>query len=105
MEVATQGFSVNLAQATWFKSSKSGPNCDNCVEVAFVSGAIAVRDSKNAAGSVTRAPQWQHRRAHSRDRQPLLLRGGRGGAFGVARARNMTTGLLSGRTDLVAVED
>ena len=26
---------MDLTQATWFKSSKSGPNCDNCVEVAL----------------------------------------------------------------------
>lgn len=47
MEVATKGFRVDLTQAAWYKSSRSGPNCDNCVEVAFVAGAVAVRDSKN----------------------------------------------------------
>ncbi|MFI6758265.1 MULTISPECIES: DUF397 domain-containing protein [Micromonospora] len=46
----TKGFRVDLTDAAWYKSSRSGPNCDNCVEVAFVSGAIAVRDSKNTAG-------------------------------------------------------
>ena len=42
---------VDLTGAAWFKSSRSGPNCDNCVEVAFVSGAVAVRDSKNPGGA------------------------------------------------------
>lgn len=38
---------------TWFKSSKSGPNCDNCVEVnvgGAVPGAVAVRDTKDRQG-------------------------------------------------------
>ena len=50
MEIETKGFHVDLSAAAWRKSTRSGPNCDNCVEVAFVSGAIAVRDSKNPAG-------------------------------------------------------
>ncbi|MEJ3742302.1 DUF397 domain-containing protein [Actinomycetes bacterium KLBMP 9797] len=50
MEVETKGFRVDLSHAKWRKSSRSGPNCDNCVEVAFVGGAIAVRDSKNPTG-------------------------------------------------------
>jgi len=41
---------VDLSGAVWHKSTRSGPNCDNCVEVAFVGGAIAVRDSKNPVG-------------------------------------------------------
>ncbi|OKI47251.1 DUF397 domain-containing protein [Micromonospora sp. CB01531] len=41
---------INLTGATWFKSSKSGPNCDNCVEVAYVTGAVGVRDSKDKTG-------------------------------------------------------
>ncbi|MEV1146692.1 DUF397 domain-containing protein [Micromonospora sp. NPDC049799] len=48
--MATKRFSVNLTQAAWFKSSKSGPNCDNCVEVAYVAGAVGVRDSKDKTG-------------------------------------------------------
>lgn len=52
MEVKTKGFRVDLSRADWQKSSRSGPNCDNCVEVAFVDGAIAVRDSKNPTGAV-----------------------------------------------------
>lgn len=50
MEMATKEFPVDLTQATWFKSSKSGPNCDNCVEVAYVTGAVGVRDSKDKIG-------------------------------------------------------
>ncbi|GGM50826.1 DUF397 domain-containing protein [Micromonospora sonchi] len=48
--MAAKEFRVDLKQANWFKSSKSGPNCDNCVEVAYVTGAIGVRDSKDKAG-------------------------------------------------------
>ena len=43
---------VDLERAVWRKSSRSGPLTDNCVEVAFVDGAIAVRDSKNPTGPV-----------------------------------------------------
>ena len=50
MEIETKGFRVDLSRAQWFKSVRSGPNCDNCVEVAFVGEAIAVRDSKNPEG-------------------------------------------------------
>ncbi|WP_425570721.1 DUF397 domain-containing protein [Rugosimonospora acidiphila] len=46
----TKGLRVDLSRAVWRKSSASGPNCDNCVEVAFVDEAIAVRDSKNPTG-------------------------------------------------------
>jgi hypothetical protein len=50
VEVETKGFRIDLTGAAWRKSSRSGPNCDNCVEVAFAGGAIAVRDSKDPAG-------------------------------------------------------
>jgi len=50
VEIETKGLRVDLSRAEWFKSARSGPNCDNCVEVAFVDEAIAVRDSKNPAG-------------------------------------------------------
>ena len=50
MEIETKGLRVDLSRAVWRKSSASGPNCDNCVEVAFVGDAIAVRDSKNPGG-------------------------------------------------------
>jgi hypothetical protein len=42
--------SIDLAGAAWFTSSRSGGNSDNCVEVAFVEGVIAVRDSKDRQG-------------------------------------------------------
>lgn len=50
MEMATKRVLADLTQASWFKSSRSGPNCDNCVEVAFVPGAVGVRDSKDPTG-------------------------------------------------------
>lgn len=43
---------VDLTNAAWRKSSESGPWTDNCVEVAFVGEAIALRDSKNPEGPV-----------------------------------------------------
>ncbi len=60
MEIETKGLRVNLSDATWRKSTRSGPNCDNCVEVAFVDQAIAVRDSKNPDGGVLlfTAAEW-----------------------------------------------
>ena len=50
MEIVTKGLRVDLSGARWLKSSRSGLACDNCVEVAFVDDAIAVRDSKNPEG-------------------------------------------------------
>ncbi|HET6212103.1 MAG TPA: DUF397 domain-containing protein [Micromonosporaceae bacterium] len=51
MEIEIKGYRVDLSRAQWRKSTRSGPNCDNCVEVAFVDGgAIAVRDSKRPDG-------------------------------------------------------
>ncbi|HZD37102.1 MAG TPA: DUF397 domain-containing protein [Actinomycetes bacterium] len=41
---------VDLEHAIWRKSSYSGSN--GCVEVAFVDGNVAVRDSKNRQGPV-----------------------------------------------------
>jgi hypothetical protein len=52
VEIATEELPVDLTQATWFKSSKSGPNCDNCVEVGYATGAVGVRDSKDRTGPV-----------------------------------------------------
>lgn len=52
MEIETKGLRVNLAHAEWQKSSRSGPYSDNCVEIAFVDGAIAMRDSKHPDGPV-----------------------------------------------------
>ena len=52
MEIEAKGFSVNLEGAGWRKSTRSGPYSDNSVEVAFVGGAVALRDSKDKAGAV-----------------------------------------------------
>nr|BFE64262.1 DUF397 domain-containing protein [Dactylosporangium thailandense] len=52
MEIEAKGFSVNLDGAAWRKSTRSGPYSDNCVEVAFVGGAVALRDSKDKTGPV-----------------------------------------------------
>ena len=52
MEVEAKGIRVDLTHAEWQKSTRSGPNCDNCVEVAFVDGAVAVRDSKQDDGAI-----------------------------------------------------
>jgi hypothetical protein len=52
VEIEAKGFRVNLARAVWRRSTRSGPYSDNCVEVAFVDGAIAMRDSKNPNGPV-----------------------------------------------------
>lgn len=46
MDISTE----EMAGAEWRKSTFSGPNCDNCVEIANVGQAIAIRDSKNPAG-------------------------------------------------------
>jgi hypothetical protein len=50
--MTAKGLTVDLSTADWRKSSRSGPYTDNCVEVAFVNGAIAVRDSKDPSGAV-----------------------------------------------------
>jgi Domain of unknown function (DUF397) len=51
MENEAKALAVDLSNAVWRKSSASGPNCDNCVEVAFVDNVIAVRDSKDPDGA------------------------------------------------------
>ena len=52
MTMNSNGMDVDLEHAHWRKSTSSGPFTDNCVEVAFIGDAIAVRDSKNPAGPV-----------------------------------------------------
>jgi hypothetical protein len=44
----------------WFTSSFSGGNNENCVEVAFLAGGVAVRDTKDRAQSPHRysADDW-----------------------------------------------
>ncbi|MFY1689812.1 DUF397 domain-containing protein [Plantactinospora sp. WMMB782] len=44
----------DLSQAAWRKSSRSGANDSNCVEVAGLAGAVGVRDSKDPTGPVLR---------------------------------------------------
>ena len=60
MEAETEGSQIDLRRAVWRKSTRSGPYSDNCVEVAFVGGAIATRDSKDPTGPalVFNAPEW-----------------------------------------------
>jgi hypothetical protein len=60
VEIETKGLRVNLDNAVWQKSSRSGPVSDNCVEIAFVEGAIAMRDSKHPEGPVLlfTAEEW-----------------------------------------------
>ncbi len=41
---------LDLSRCAWKKSSRSGDSGGNCVEVAVISKAVAVRDSKNPAG-------------------------------------------------------
>ena len=45
-----KSYETDLSAAQWRKSTRSGPNGDNCVEVAFVGDVIALRDSKNPTG-------------------------------------------------------
>jgi len=57
---------VDLTGAAWRKSSYSGDGSNgNCVEVAFVGPAIALRDSKNPAAGALVLPQqaWTALRA------------------------------------------
>jgi hypothetical protein len=42
---------IDLSEAVWHKSTRSGSQTDNCVEVAFAGGAIVVRDSRNPDGA------------------------------------------------------
>jgi hypothetical protein len=43
---------MDLIDTQWRKSSYSASNGGNCVELADVAGAVAVRDSKNPDGPV-----------------------------------------------------
>jgi hypothetical protein len=60
VEIETKGFRIDLSRAHWLKSTRSGPNSDNCVEVAFVDDAIAVRDSRKPGGPalIFTAAEW-----------------------------------------------
>lgn len=52
MDIESKGFQLDLRRAVWRKSAHSGAHTDNCVEIAFVDRAVAVRDSKNPDGPV-----------------------------------------------------
>lgn len=43
---------MDLTNAKWRKSTHSGPNGGECVELADVTGVVAVRDSKDPDGPV-----------------------------------------------------
>jgi hypothetical protein len=55
-----RGARADLGSAAWRKSTRSGPLTDNCVEIAFVAGGVAVRDSKDPTGPVLMftASEW-----------------------------------------------
>lgn len=69
MEIATKGIRVDPSTVRWRKSTYSGPHCDNCVEVAFLDGGVAVRDSKNPTGPalIFTGPEWDAFLAGVRD--------------------------------------
>lgn len=46
----------DLSRAVWRKSSRSSSGGNECVEVAFVAGVTALRDSKNPDGGVLFLP-------------------------------------------------
>lgn len=47
-----KGVRFDPGETRWAKSTRSGPVSDNCVEVAFVDGGVALRDSKDKVGPV-----------------------------------------------------
>ena len=54
---------MDLTEAEWRKSSRSGTGEGNaCVEVAFASQVVGVRDSKNSAGRRLEFPESAWRR-------------------------------------------
>jgi Domain of unknown function (DUF397) len=65
-----EGAKLELARAEWHKSSFSGAS--GCIEVAFVQGNVAIRDSKNQQGPVL---------VFSPNEWTAFLSGVRGGEF------------------------
>jgi hypothetical protein len=51
MELEAKGLKLDVSRAVWRKSSQSIER-DNPVEVAFVDGAILLRDGKNPQGPI-----------------------------------------------------
>jgi hypothetical protein len=47
---------MDLGHARWRKSTRSGVDTE-CVEVAFVPGEVAVRDTKNRSGGTLLLPE------------------------------------------------
>jgi Domain of unknown function (DUF397). len=56
---------AHLHGVVWRKSTRSGENGGNCVEVAAVRGAVAVRDSKDSSGPVLVFPPDEWRATHN----------------------------------------
>ncbi|MFV2172551.1 DUF397 domain-containing protein [Actinomadura sp. LOL_016] len=54
---------MDLSKATWRKASRSGENGGDCVELAALPDAVAVRDSKNPHGPVLLLPRAALREA------------------------------------------
>jgi hypothetical protein len=49
VNIEAKGLTVDLSRALWQRSSQDGA-AENCVEVAFIDDAIAVRDSRDPDG-------------------------------------------------------
>ena len=49
MNIEAKGLTVDLSRAVWQRSRQSD-GADNCVEVAFIDDAIAVRDARDPDG-------------------------------------------------------
>ena len=66
---------MDLSRAEWRKSTQSGS--DGCVEVAFIDGGVAVRDSKDRGGPVLMfdANQWASFLSRVRDQGEFQLPG------------------------------
>ncbi|GAA2296729.1 hypothetical protein GCM10010402_63990 [Actinomadura luteofluorescens] len=41
---------MDLSKLAWRKSSRSNESGDNCIEIAGIAGAVAIRDSKDPDG-------------------------------------------------------
>jgi hypothetical protein len=60
---------TDLSRALWHKSSHSGGNGGQCVEVASLPGLVAIRDSKNPDGPalIFTPDEWRAFAADVRD--------------------------------------